>query len=390
METRHERHKRIVAEIIDFSEIFETFATGAGPIFLDTIPTACITFNKEGNSIGFCWGKDFFDSCSDYKARFVLCHEMLHIFLRHGRRMTGLTNHNKFNICADISINHLLVDEFGFVRANIEGWKELCWRDTVFNRPVAKMSTFEGYYALDDSFFKEGYTSLDHHVFPKEEEKELSEEQKEFIDDLGKKLGMTFPPSQGDEPGFLQKEFKVERVKKPKFDSLVKKITASLIEKKKENISSWITLDRRLCEVAPDLPAENKNHERVCRKRFKCAFFIDNSGSCADYTERFCKAAASLNEKVFEVDVYSFDTRVLKVDKIDGKYKVRGGGGTCFNCIEREVNKINPDIVFVVTDGFASSIEPKDKKKYFWFLTEDGTETAIRNAGKRYRLSQYE
>jgi predicted metal-dependent peptidase len=100
--------------------------------------------------------------------------------------------------------------------------------------------------------------------------------------------------------------------------------------------------------------------------------------------------AASLNPEVFEVEVYSFDTRAYKIPKINNSYRILGGGGTDFNCIEKSVEQDNPDVVFVVTDGFASSFVPKDKKKYFWFLVEGGSEAAIRGAGKIHRLSQFE
>lgn len=391
--TREERHRKIVEQIVDFSEIFETFASNGRPIFSDSIPTACICFNVEGTPIGFVWGKDFFDSCSDYKAKFILCHEMLHIFLKHGVRMEGLKNKNKANVTMDISINHLLVDEFGFVRGLIEGWEDLCWRDTVFNTHIPALPAFESYYELDDSFFNKGFSSLDEHKFLKGGgeggENELSEELQKVLDELRKKMARGLP-SHGDETGYVQKEFKVERIKKPKFDTLVKKITASVIELKKKETSSWTRLDRRMCEIAPDLPSIDTLHERRCRKRYRCAFFVDNSGSCSEYVERFCKAAESLNPKVFEVDAYTFDTSVHKINKLNGRYSVTGGGGTCFKCIGKKVEETNPDIVFVVTDGFAGSFIPKDRKKFFWFLTEDGSENAIRGAGKIYRLSQYE
>jgi predicted metal-dependent peptidase len=386
--TREERHRKIVEKIVDFGEIFETFALNGRPIFSDMVPTACVCFNTEGNCIGFVWGKDFFDSCSDYTARFILCHEMLHIFLKHGVRGHGLENKWKLNVAMDLSINHLLIDEFGFIRGKLDNWETLCWRDKVFNKFVPALSTFEGYYAIDDSFFNKGFKSIDDHNFQFNED-DLDDETKRVLDKLRKKMARDFP-SQGDEVGHIESEFTVEKIKKPKFETLVKKITASAIEKKKKLSSSWTTLDRRLCEVAPDIPTTNKNHERICRAKWKCAFFIDNSGSCEDYAERFCRVAGSLDLKVFDVDVFSFDTGVHKIEINDGKYRVTGGGGTCFNCIGKKVDEINPDLVFVVTDGEANTFAPVNKKKYFWFLTENGTEVSIRNAGKRFRLSQFE
>jgi predicted metal-dependent peptidase len=310
--------------------------------------------------------------------------------------MKGLENKDKANVTMDISINHLLIDEFGFVRGLIEGWEEVCWRDTVFNRVIPPLPSFESYYILSDDYFNKGFKSVDEHKFLPNGEGDgedgvgtPSQEIQDLIDDLTKKMAKGLP-SHGDESKFAQEEIKIEKSKKPKFDLLVKKITASAIQKKKFKSSNWTTIDRRLCEIAPDIPTINELYERKCKSKYKCAFFVDNSGSCADYIERFCKTAGSLNEKIFEVDLYSFDTKVHKITKKDDKYIVVGGGGTCFNCIGKKVEETNPDIVFVITDGYANAFIPKDRQKYFWFLVEDGSKTAIANAGKIHRLSQYE
>lgn len=386
MDDRSRRHSKIVREIVDFSEIFETFALNGKPIFSDAVDTACICFNMEGTPIAFVWGKEFFDSCSDYKAKFILCHEMLHIFLHHGKRGIGLTNREKANVAMDLSINHLLIDEFGFNRSLIEGWESYCWRDTVFINFVPPLPAFESYYALDDALFKPGFFGMDVHDFLNGL---TDEEIEKAIDEARKKMREQLPAA-GSESAYIQNEIEIEKIKKPKFDKLVKNITSSVIQRKKFSQTSWSSLNRRLCEVCPDLPTTNNMHERKCAQKWKLAFFVDNSGSCGSYLKRFCKTAASLNDKIFEVEVYSFDTVVHKIEKIDGKYKVTGGGGTDFDCIGQKVEETNPDIVFVLTDGYAGDFIPKVPKKYFWFLTECGSEAAIRRAGKIHKLSQYE
>lgn len=387
--TREQRHSKIVEEIVDFSEIFDTFAANGRPIFSDSIPTACICFNINGAPLAFVWGKQFFDSCSDYKAKFILCHEMLHIFLNHGRRRGELTNSGKLNVCMDLSINHLLIDEFGFDRSLIEEWEQLCWRDTVFTINIDKKPSFESYYALHDDIFKPEFSSIDSHDFLGIEEESLSEEMKELLKKMREKTAECLP-SYGNIGGNSEKDVEIIKSKKPKFETLVRKIAASTIESKRKKQSSWTTLDRRLCEVAPDIPAIDDRHERKCRVKHKCAFFIDNSGSCSEYLERFCKAAGSLNPKVFDISVYSFDTRVSEVQQVNKRYRVRGGGGTCFNCIGKKVEETKPDVVFVVTDGYAPNFCPQDKRKYFWFLVDGGTRNFIKSAGTIYRLSQFE
>ncbi len=387
--TREQRHKNIVNEIVDFSEIFDTFASNGRPIFSKSIPTTCICFGVDGSPLAFVWGQDFFDSCSDYKAKFILCHEMLHIFLNHGKRRGGLTDMHKLNVCMDLSINHLLIDEFGFNRSLIEDWEFLCWRDTVFNVDIKKMPSFEGYYALNNDIFKPEFSSIDSHDFLLGDEDGMSEEMKELLRKLRNKTA-EYLPSYGNTSGNSEKDIEIIKSKKPKFETIIKKIAASTIENKKKKQSTWASLDRRLCEIAPDIPVIDEKHERKCRAKHKCAFFIDNSGSCGEFLQRFCDSASALNEKVFDISVYAFDTQVTPVKKINNKYKVRGGGGTCFACIEKKVLETNPDVVFVLTDGYAANFVPKDRKKYFWFLVDGGTRNFIKGAGSIYRLSQFE
>lgn len=288
----------------------------------------------------------------------------------------------------DISINHLLIDEFGFSRSLIEEWEDLCWRDTVFETRIDKLPCFENYYALHDDIFKPEFSSIDSHDFLGSAEG-LSDEIKKLIGDLGRKLGEGLKGC-GEASAAQEHDVQVETRHKPRFEQVIKKIAASSIDRKRRKQSSWTTLDRRLCYAAPDIPAVDDRHERKCRGKHTCAFFIDNSGSCSMFLERFCAVAASLNPKVFEVSVYSFDTVVRPVQKIRNSYKVWGGGGTSFDCIGKKVEETNPDVVFVVTDGFAGSFSPADSKKYFWFLTEPGSQAALKQAGTIHRLSHFE
>jgi len=378
---RKERFDFLVSCLESHSGVFAQFAETGRVYFSEQIETACVTFDKEGNHLNFQWNPHFFDSNSNYTNLFIFCHEMLHILLGHGPRGRKLKNRRKANICMDISINHMLVDVFGFCRAHIDDWEKLCWRDTVFNRDFNPMPSFEGYYNISDEFFNKGYDSMEEHNFLEEDFPDISDLQSNMLEEI---------PSCGDGAGEVEELVKAARNKKKKFETLVKNLTSTMRQKSnsKEDYS-WATIDRRLSYIAPDLPAYSTVFERSHEDRYRCAFFLDNSGSCGSFVKRFCEVAAGLNEKVFEVDIYCFDTRVHKVERTKDGFKIVGGGGTAFGPVIRKIEEEDPDIVFILTDGEAGAVENKLKRKTHWFLTENGRANAISGAGSVWRLSQF-
>lgn len=393
--TREERFDKILMDLMEFDEIFADFGRMGRCIFVDdpNIPTACIAYNSQGDEMGFYWNPNFFDSCSDYKNAFILCHEMLHIFLKHGKRGMGL-DPDRSNITMDISINHMLVDAFGFQRPLIEGWENLCWRDTVYNIKIPPMPSFEGYYNVEDQYFISGFTSLDVHTFlplaDEDEDKGILLPEV-FLDKIAETLARI--PSQSSEEGdFTEKIVVPNRKKKPKWEIIVRNAIKSVVEKKKVFGDTWASINRRLCDVCPDLPVNKRIEDRPNKAKYLCHFYIDNSGSCCDYIERFANCANSLDEKVFDAKVFTFDTRVYEIKKENGAYVVRGGGGTVFQCVVNHVESAErePDVIFVLTDGYAEPVFTKKPKKWNWLITECGSIQCLKQAGKTWPLSQFE
>lgn len=389
---QEERWRFLVSCLESHSGVFARFAEAGRVYFTRDIPTACVTFTKEGEHINFQWNPDFFDRNSNYTNLFIFCHEMLHILLGHGPRGKDLKNRRKANVTMDISINHMLVEVFGFCRAHIDGWEKLCWRDTVFNRSIDPQPSFEGYYNVRDEYFNKGFQSIDGHEFLDFEGGigGIPDFIKDKIDDMRGDLSNQLP-NHGDGSGDNEELVAAARSRKKKFETLIKNLTSSM--KSKSDIKedySWGRIDRRLAMAAPDLPAYSKVFDRAPDDRFKCLFFIDNSGSCKGFLQRFCDAAAGLNEKVFEVEVYSFDTKLNKVEQEkSGAYKVRGGGGTSFTPVIKHIEESEADIVFILTDGEAEKVENTKKRITHWFLTENGRANAIAGAGHVWRLSQF-
>jgi len=90
--------------------IFSKIWNVGKPRFTDKIPTACVTFDKEGNHLDFQFNPVFWDSLTPYERNFVICHECLHIMLSHGVRLKEL-NKDFGNIAADVVINEMLLSK---------------------------------------------------------------------------------------------------------------------------------------------------------------------------------------------------------------------------------------------------------------------------------------
>ena len=100
------------------------------------IPTACVRFDKAGQTIDFLINHDYWNTLTNEQKKFVICHECLHVILYHGLRINNLFDNdlNIANQALDIVVNHLLIDRFDFNRSDVDPDNKLCWVDTVFQK----------------------------------------------------------------------------------------------------------------------------------------------------------------------------------------------------------------------------------------------------------------
>ena len=118
-------------------------------VFDDSIPTACVKFDRAGNYVSFHFNPEFWEQKTSYERLFIICHECLHVWLNHGLRTKNAEFPQMVNTALDVVINHMLVDSFGFQRHKIADFKELCWIDTIFDEKdgdIEPEQTFEYYY----------------------------------------------------------------------------------------------------------------------------------------------------------------------------------------------------------------------------------------------------
>jgi len=389
--TDSERNKRfdiIKYQLMEFSECFYELGKIGDPIWDDSIPTAQIEFTRDGRRLAFRWSTIDFDKHDDYTIMATLCHEMCHIILQHGKRGLKLTDHRKANIMMDVYVNHLMVDGFGMNRSLINNWKDWCWRDTVFNINIEHKPSFEYYYNIEDEFIVPGFSTRDGHSFLIAPDSEI----KDAIEDAATVFFDALPSGYGDEAKEICSDFETKKSIKRKFEHLVKGLVSSIKEKDESLFESWGQLDRRLCDFTTDIPGSIIIDSHIAPRKYRCYFYVDNSGSCANWAKKFCNVSASLDEKLFEVKLFSFDTKVYEVEKQNNLYRLYGGGGTSFEVVVNHLQsqEEKADIVIVLTDGFGEQVFPKNKKIWNWLLTECGTASSLDRAGNIYRLSQYE
>lgn len=415
--------------------LFRTLWDIGKPSLVDdtVIPTACIVFNRDsGIPLEFLWNQTFYESCTPYLRSFVAAHEMVHILLNHGERMVSMdhTNVDNINIAMDIVVNTILVKHFGFDREKIESdisgnqnikLEKLAWIDTVFGevdgldwRAIPEDKAFEYYYnlmnvhspdakisGLDVHGITEG-TESDGGVFDTESMlDELSEylQSEEALEKLEPILKAYGDSDDGSGNG-IGKWFDISKLKNrrvyKKWESVISSWKRKTLKYDFHEFESWIRANRRMTDMidgVPTIPTESEFEDYYVEvRRVKIWFFLDTSGSCFSYKDRFFKAAKTLDNAHFSVELFSFDTNVnpIKSDKI------YGGGGTSFSAIEKFIiasDQEYPDVVFVITDGIGDIVNPKFPNRWFWFLIatdEKPVKRYIPKNSKCYNLSDYE
>ena len=369
-------------------------------VFNDSLPTAGVSFDRAGKYVSFEFNTKFWEQCTPYERKFVICHECLHVWLNHGLRTKNTKFPKLSNMALDVVVNHMLVDNFGFDRSRISGQKDLCWVDTLFDKKenVSKGETFEYYYNalvnspntkflnLVDSHDGLGECDFDELVDVLGED--LSEEEKKQIantlkahqskggkaergtDMLGEWISVKIPD--------------VIRKKKSWYELI--KQWATIKSADDMESEQWLRSNRRMTLLAHDsgnqlmLPSEN-DYSAMDDNKVEIWLFLDVSGSCYNLKDDFFSAALTIPEDRIKIRAFSFDTETYEVDL--KQRKLRGGGGTSFHIIEQRIqtelreNQKYP-VVFVFTDGWGTNVNPHEPKKWHWFV--DGGSNCISHA----------
>ncbi len=412
------------------------------PVFTTQIDTAAVAFNKGGDFVQFLFNPFFWQRSTPYERLFVICHEALHVILNHGVRMKDTKDRDACNIALDVVVNHMLTRCFGFDRTRITNWEKLCWVDTVFKqkdgsikkdkgKPIADDDSFEYYLTMldkygmpkvgkgkqgdgqpcqgkaagggqkgDDDSDGEGLQTLDDHEVmagDSNDWEEVIDRLDAGIPDMEKatikpELDKHFQtsPSQraGTGTGGMWHVAQTKKAKKKqKWETVIKNWVRKKLRAKDDDQEQWARLNRRLVMLPADmfLPSNMEIEEEVKDKhKIKVRFYLDTSGSCWHLKDRFFQAAMGIPPERFDVELFCFDTQVVKTDLV-GK-KMYGGGGTAFDIIEQDVQRAMhgkdgdgkyPDAVFVMTDGYGNRVVPQMPERWYWFIDGGMTEKTL-------------
>lgn len=375
-----EEWMQITSQLENHHALFYQMWVMGRPIFDDTVPTAAVSFDKNGEYVGFIFNTNFWKNLSLEEKKFIICHEALHVLFQHGSRAKNSSDFKAANVAMDIAVNHSLVNNFGFDRNKLSMQKDMCWVDTVFpGQDISDIESFEYYWnqmpnatgvgsSIDDH---SGLNSFDPEIAEKIIDKlneKLSNEEKQSLNNVIDSAG-----SGGGGKLLVVDVGKV--IKKKKWETVIKEWSKKFKKQNDKLEEQWTRTARRYATLSSDLflPTEMEN-DSLTEDKIQVWFFLDCSGSCVHLKGRFFKAAKSLPADRFDVKLYSFDDKVYDIDS--GKNRLWGGGGTSFSIIEAHIRKYMkenesdyPKAVFLITDGYGSRVHPQQPENWYWFLS---------------------
>lgn len=368
--------REAVYTLESYNGIFRQLWELGGIKFTNSIERAAVAFNREGKCIDFLFNPEFYKEISAQQLSFIITHECLHVLLYHGKRLYNNLNYKLnpeiFNCAADIAIHEIMYKEFEFDELGLEHVtrenyfseilneiEECQTTDYYFEKIVSNSNLETKYIELDSHMFNEedgdGYSDLINKAFNRLSEVEKKELKEKLKDITGR----------GDESVDELYNVEVNKVKKKKWEIIVKELSQAFIQADKFD---WRRKNRRITSIDNGLFLPS--YLELDIKKVNVWLFMDTSGSCIDLASRFFSAAASLPEKFFDPKLFCFDTKVYPTDI--RKKEVFGGGGTSFDIIEEYIQNSNdpyPNFVFVITDGMGNDVIPEYPERWHIFLT---------------------
>jgi predicted metal-dependent peptidase len=396
--------------------LFRSFWDIGNPIVgkFEDLDTAAITFNEQGDSLNLLINEEFWQSLNADTRLFLICHEMLHVVLRHGFRFKHYFKTEDFstmNIAADVVINEMLISGFGFNRYALDTKlaNEGCWMNTVFKNDnnIRRDESTEYYFnKLKTNTPLQNLYSIDKHLILTDEQQTNIQKQLEdsgvldnidnsFIDNIPKSCKSDVIAGYG-----LGKNISIKAPfrRKAKWETIIKKWESFYKKEDIHHFERWDRINPRYSHILSDnthLPSEHRVlDEHLVKDKIDVYFFLDTSGSCINLADRFFKAARSLNPKKFNIRLFCFDTVVKETNIISNN--IYGGGGTNFGIIENKIqsimkteNKKYPHAVWIISDGYGTTVVPEKPEKWYWFLSSD-YRNYIPKKSKVYKLSDFE
>lgn len=391
---RHEEFYSIMQDLSIFHDIFLSLWKMGKPSFTQSVDTAAVTFDEQGNCLSFLFNPEFWDSIDSYTKSFIICHECLHVILNHGYRMKSCDS-LLANYALDVAVNHMLVNSFGFDRNRVNNAESLCWVDTVFkDKVVPDDKNFEYYYMLLEDELgnmpKFEFVLVDSHTgLPIDNiARKLMGDKWEEDYDLGDEIIGELPvddpggfgsPGEALVEGNYQKTFIDKKEQAKEFwNKILKSMEKKIVSKTNTQFTfrnrRFSTLDKSFL-----LPSDFEVETKVLKA--DVYMFLDCSGSCAHLCSSFFDLANSIDKEKYNVKLFSRTTAVNELIKKSETewFAPRVGGSDDYRCIEKyiqgQLNKKKIDkypIVVHFTDGHDCSgimVNPARPDMWYWLLS---------------------
>lgn len=403
--SNEQKKRNLESTLYAFNRKYPFFAAFLSEVSIEhttSIPTAGLVYDKNKNEFKTLINPVFFDELTPEHRLGVLFHEVLHFTHGHLIRMElmnqnfdSLTAEEKSklmserevkNIAADMAINCFIPDLPDFV-IRAEKFKD----DNGVEFP--KFLTYEQYLELlnkhkDNEHNKNKFTEykvLDEHMWEslsEEEKARMLNKTKEVLDRTLKKTSDQYSNNKEFVKGLL--ETVEAEVAKLNYKNLLKMAIKKTVYKFNRE-GTWTRLNRRYGAFAPGTKVAKNPMLNI---------YVDTSGSIS-HTEinQFVKVIKGfLKAGAENANLYFWHTSLYHSEKIklntDFFSIETQSGGTDITEVIEHINKNQPDLAIVLTDGCFDKAAKLKKKNVIWVISSDySSEHPYKDVGKTIKLS---
>lgn len=298
------------------------------------------------DGINFLWNPDWFDSLTPEERKGVLMHELWHIALLHGIRGESFADHMRWNVACDILINNRLINE-GYVL------------------PMGALS--DPAFIGDDWLEEKIYEALP--STPPQQCWGTGTFSKNAAQVTVVQNAIAAAKFAGDVPGNV--EAAVKEFLKPKLSW--KQLLHKYLLDKIEPEYSWNKPNRRFSNIY--LPSLLPQEGRL----ITIAMFLDTSGSISEEDSKMFVSEVKFVQEVMNPEkliVVQFDT-TIQDEKIYTEntpfknIKLKGFGGTNYECIRQYILKHKPTVSIIFTDLWADPMQDVGNNELIWVVKDN-------------------
>lgn len=399
------------------------------PQYTDSIPTACVGFDKEGNNTLFLMNKEFMDKLSYLEKCFVFAHEGLHVLFNHGKAGAdfiaslpanqGKRSHKLLNYAMDLCINQILIDQY--------------FTDSHYAMPVLKtLVTFDNFEEKEGLVLQRGenfqyyYWKLYNHIKDKSpsddgtdfgfdneyetfsdviDNEETSDAEKKHKEDIHKKGGSQTEKdfsknsksksSGSDKPTGKEvvTQYKNMSIKDAIDRYVMHRNMSSEDKSKRPDVKyTWYGTNRRTVAVKMEKTTVAVRNTKYQNKKHKVLVYCDVSGSVAAYTEKFINLVNMIDTEKCDIvfKVWADSVSSVYYNKDNTAKWSNCGGGTNIKEVIADYNQnyieSKIDCVVVLTDGEYDAINDKkalvkNATKWVFFMVP-GSDRSTNNVFK--------